>query len=67
MKKYLGLILEQYPCYSHKIFELKYILYISESESVSGSVVSDSLPPYGLGSGRLLCPWNSLGRNSGVG
>ena len=56
MKKYLGLILEQYPCYSHKIFELKYILYISESESVSGSVVSDSLPPYGLGSGRLLCP-----------
>ena len=56
MKKYLGFILEQYPCYSHKNSELKYILYISESEGVSGSVVSDSLPPHGLGSARLLRP-----------
>ena len=34
---------------------------------VSGSVVSSSLEPHGLQSARLLCPWNSPGRNTGVG
>ena len=34
---------------------------------VSRLVVSDSLPPRGLQLARLLCPWNSLGKNSGVG
>ena len=33
-----------------------------ESESVSHSFVSDSLQPHGL-----LCPWNSPGKNTGVG
>ena len=28
---------------------------------------SDSLQPYGLYSSRLLCPWNSPGKNTGVG
>ena len=28
-------------------------------KSVSLSAVSDSLPPHGLESTRLLCPWNS--------
>ena len=31
------------------------------------SVVSDSLRPRGLYPGRPLCPWNSPGRNTGVG
>ena len=34
---------------------------------VSPSVVSDSLPPHGLGPTRLLCPWDSPGKNPGVG
>ena len=31
------------------------------------SVVSDSLQPHGLWTVRLLCPWNSPGKNTGVG
>ena len=34
---------------------------------LSCSVVSDSLWPHGLQPTRLLCPWNSPGKNSGVG
>ena len=37
------------------------------SESVSHSVVSNSLLLHGLLSTRLLCPWNSPGWNTGVG
>ena len=37
------------------------------SESVSHSVVSDSFQPRGLGPARLLCPWNSPGKNAGMG
>ena len=33
----------------------------------SRSVLSDSLRPHGLQPSRLLCPWNSPGRNIGVG
>ena len=36
-------------------------------ESESGSVVSDSLQPYRLWPTRLLCPWDSPGKNTGVG
>ena len=35
--------------------------------SVSHSVVSDSLWPHELEPTRLVCPWNSPGKNSGVG
>ena len=31
------------------------------------SVMSNSLRPYGLYLARLLCPWDSLGKNTGVG
>ena len=31
------------------------------------SVVSDSLWPHGLEPTRFLCPWNSLGKNTGMG
>ena len=34
---------------------------------VSHSVVSDSLPAHGLYPTRLLCPWDSPGKNTGVG
>ena len=34
---------------------------------LSCSVVSDSLWPYGLKPARLLCPWDSPGKNTGVG
>ena len=38
----------------------------SESDSDSHSVVSNSLRPLYY-SGKVLCPWNSLGKNNGVG
>ena len=31
------------------------------------SVVTDSLQPYGLSPARLLCPWDSPGKDTGVG
>ena len=37
------------------------------SESESHSVVSSSLQPHGLWPTRLLCPWNSPGKNTGAG
>ena len=36
-------------------------------DSVSCSVVSDSLQPHGLQPTRILCPWDSLGKDTGVG
>ena len=39
----------------------------SGKESISCSVMSSSLPPHGLQPTRLLCPWNSPGKNIGVG
>ena len=38
-----------------------------KSESVSRSVISDSLQHHGLQPVKLLCPWNSPGRNIEVG
>ena len=40
---------------------------LMESESVSCSVISDSLKPHGLKPTRLLCPWNFPGKNTAVG
>ena len=36
-------------------------------QCVSCSVMSDSLRPHGIWPARLLCPWNSPGKNTGVG
>ena len=47
-------------------FFLKVALFVLESESESCSVVSDSLT-HGLWPSRLLCSWNSPGKNTGVG
>ena len=38
-----------------------------ESESVSFFVVSNSYQPQGLQPTRVLCPWDSLDKNTGVG
>ena len=38
----------------------------TKSESDSHSVASDSLQPHGLWPTRLLCPWDSPGKNIGV-
>ena len=35
--------------------------------SITHSVVSNSLRPHGLGLARLFCPWDSSGKNTGVG
>ena len=40
---------------------------LPSTDSVSSSVVSDSLWPHGLQPPRLLCPWDSSGKNTGVG
>ena len=40
---------------------------MEKSESVSRSVVSDSLQPHGLQPAKLLCPWNSPGKTTEVG
>ena len=39
----------------------------SESNSVSYTVMSDSLRPHGLLPTRLLCPWDSPGKGTGMG
>ena len=48
---------------------LSYYLYCLKvkGESVSRSVVSSSLQPHGLQSARLLCLWNSPGKNTRMG
>ena len=47
------------------------IIYLAffflESESVSFSIMSNSLWPHGLQSARLLCPWDSPGKNTAMG
>ena len=40
---------------------------VKESERVRRPVVSDSLRPQGLVPARLLCPWDSPGKNTAVG
>ena len=45
----------------------KYCAFPSESESVSCSVLSSFLQLHGLEPVRLLCPWNSPGKNTEVG
>ena len=55
-------------CSLSKIIQkIKSLKFVKETESVSHSVVPDSLRPHGLQSTRLLCPWNVPGKNIGVG
>ena len=54
--------------YLLNIYHLKFTQYSThECESVSHSVMSDSLRTHGLYPCRLLCPWNSPDKNTGFG
>ena len=51
-------------------YQLSFYLLFQESSlhlCVSHSVMSDSLGPHALQPTNLLCPWNSPGKNTGVG
>ena len=39
----------------------------TRKQVISHSIVSNSLQPHGLQPTRLLCPWNSAGKNTRVG
>ena len=55
-------------CPSEKIPEEKiYICIDTHAAVLSRSVMSDSLRPHGLWPARLLCPWDSPGKNTAVG
>ena len=43
-----------------------WVLYIFDGCFISCSVMSNSLHPHGLQPARLLSPWDSPGRNTGV-
>ena len=49
------------------IGKMCWVASISKGESVSYLVGSDPLQFHGLQPTRLLCPWNSPGKNTGVG
>ena len=50
----------------HFVFRYHFRL-IDDSEGESYSIMSDSWWPYRLWPTRLLCPWNSPGKNTGAG
>ena len=51
----------------NKVLKAALFSSVGESESVGHSVGSDSLRPHGLQPTRLLCPWDSPGKSTGVG
>ena len=58
-------------CTTREVLWLSFLsspfLPVFSSVQFSHSVVSDSLRSHGLYPARLLCPWNSLGKSTGVG
>ena len=50
-----------------KQLSMHVIIMKEKSESVSRLLTAESLQPHGLQPARLLCSWNSPGRNTGVG
>ena len=58
--------LSRLAVYCHPAY-LIYIQSVCECACSVSSVVFNSLLPYGLQLTRLLCPWDSAGRNTGVG
>ena len=55
------------PIFTAALFTVARARKSEKSESVRCSAVSYSLRPHGLWSARLLCPWNSPGKHTGVG
>ena len=62
---FLGKCLSPMLLFSLPIF--KDSKYTDESENIIHSGVSNSLLSHGLQPARLLCPWNSPGKNTEVG
>ena len=56
-----------FPSFPRILNILNIYIVTWKSECVSGSVMSKSLWPHGLQPTRILCPWNSPGKNTGVG
>ena len=46
--------------------KIPFCFLLKTSSVLSCSVMSDSLKPHGLQPTRLLCPWDSPGKNTGV-
>ena len=59
--------LEDRQTFVELILSASHSLTSRRSSSASHSVVPDSLWPHGLWSSRLRCPWDSPGKNIGVG
>ena len=60
----------QVPCIAGRFFTIwasREALHKHSLCVLSRSVMSDSLQQHGLQPGRLLCPWDSPGKNTGVG
>ena len=53
-------------CIRHNLYIDRYRKRVVKSESVSCSVMSDSLQPHGLKPTRLLHPWGFPGNSTGV-
>ena len=55
--------------FAHHLLKTTRMCWISPQARcvLSRSVISDSLRPHGLQPARLLCPWDSPGKNTGVG
>ena len=73
---WVGLLKFFYLCVCLLYFNIFYIfistyifnyIYVCVCVCVSCSVISNSLWPRGLYLARLLCPWDSPGKNTGVG
>ena len=54
-------------CKENEAFSSHFSLYTCYVPPISRSVVTDSLWPHWLWTTRYLCPWNSPGKNTGVG
>ena len=68
MGTFSGLVSLEHTCPSVCLFPFGLVLvHVRVCVCVSRSVVSNSLRPHGLQPTRLLCPWNFLGKNTGVG
>ena len=64
---YNGVLSSNKEKWSIETLQHGWTLAILRSEIVSHSVTSDSLWPHGLSPTSLFCPWNSLGKNTGIG
>ena len=63
---YYFLFLNSHKSVYHLVVIFSHLLPCTFCCCLVTNIMSDSLQPYGLQSTRLLCPWNSSGKNTGV-